>query len=211
MSPTLTPAYDNKIARKYSARTIEHKAANKAALQDLLGWPEEPKQPIVCLSTGMTDELGGPLLEQVINGILELPVALVIRGRGSKKYGKLFTQLQKRSPHRIAILGDDEENLRTMLAGSDIALFCSAKSGDDIQLALRYGVIPVALPTDTLDDYNPVQETGNAFVYAEPSPWLCFASLARALETFKFPFDWRTIQRHAMESAGDSGTEESAD
>ncbi len=35
----------------------------------------------------MTDVLGGELMEKTIEGILELPVGIVIRGRGSKKYG----------------------------------------------------------------------------------------------------------------------------
>jgi glycogen synthase len=51
-----------------------------------------------------------------------------------------------------------------------------------------------------LDNYNPVQESGNSFVFEKPTVWQCFASVARALETFKFPYDWRTIQRHAIES-----------
>ena len=204
--PQLSPAYDNKIARKFCARTVEHKPANKQALQEELGWIDEPKQAIVCISTGMTDALGGALLEQVISGMLELPITLLIRGRGSSKYGELFTKLAKGNGHRIKIIPDDEINLRKMLAGSDIALFFAAQQDpDEIANALRYGVIPVALPADGLDDYNPVQESGNAFLYEETTAWQCFAALVRALETFKFPYDWRTIQRHAMEGVEKQG------
>lgn len=200
MTP-LSPAYDNKILRKYSARTIEHKAENRAALQELLGWLVEPKQPIICFPAGTTDALGGALMQEVLPGILELPVNIVIRGRGSKKYGELFTKLVASSGHRIAILPDDETHVRKMLAGSDMALFFSGRDEDDeLANALRYGAIPVALPRDILENYNPVQESGNAFVYEEATVWQCFAAVVRALETFKFPYDWRTIQRHAMES-----------
>lgn len=200
MTP-LSPAYDNKIVRKYSARTIEHKMENKTALQEELGWIAEPKQPIICLPAGITEMLGGELLENVLPGLMELPVNIVIRGRGSKKYGELFTKLSKTSPHRVAILPDDETSMRKMLAGSDIALFVADKDDEGmLENALRYGVIPVSLQRDILDNYNPVQESGNAFVYDKPNYWQCFASVARALETFKFPYDWRTIQRHAIES-----------
>jgi starch synthase len=198
----LSPAYDNKIPRKYCARTIEHKLENKKQLQEQLGWPVEPKQAILCISTGMTDALGGELMQQVLDGVLELPVALLIRGRGSSKYGELFTKLAKNNGHRIKIIPDDEVNLRRMLAGSDVALFFAGQQDpDDIENALRYGVVPVAMPThDVLEDYNPVQESGNAFLYQEATHWQCFASVVRALETFKFPYDWRTIQRNAMEA-----------
>jgi starch synthase len=197
----LSPAYDNKIVRKYSARTIEHKMENKTALQEELKWIAEPKQPMICLPCGVTDELGGALVEQVLPGILELPVGIVIRGRGSKKYGELFTKLSKEASHRIAILPDDETSMRKMLAGCDIALFFSAAGEQEtLENALRYGTIPVSLPRDVLDNYNPVQESGNSFVYEKATHWQCFGSLVRALETFKFPYDWRTIQRHAIES-----------
>ncbi len=200
MSP-FSPAYDNKIARKYSARTLEEKAKNKGALQQELGWVEEPKRPIVCISTGMTDALGGKLLTDILPGLLELPVSLVILGRGSEKYGKTFTQLEKEQKHRVRILPDDETSLRKMLAGSDIALFLTDKGiQEDTERALRYGVVPVAQESKLLENYNPIQEAGNAFIFEEGTVWQSFAALVRALETFKFPYDWRTIQRHAMES-----------
>ena len=198
--PVLSPAYDNKIARKYSARTIEHKMENKTALQEELHWVAEPKQPVVCIATGMTDTLGGALMEQVMEGLLELPISIVIRGRGSKKYGEYFTQLQKNHSHRIAIVQDDDDHLRSMLAGSDIAMFFAEPESGDLENALRYGAVPVSLPNVLLENYNPVQESGNAFVYEQGNPWLCFGSLVRALETFKFPYDWKTIQKNAIES-----------
>ncbi len=201
MTP-LSPSYDNKIAKKYSAKTLDHKVENKTALQKELGWIEEPKKPVLCIVTGMTDELGGALMEQILPGIEELDVELLVRGRGAEKYGKLFTDLAKKHKGRMAILPDDEDSVRKMLAASDIALFFDEqKNTDDLNNALRYGVIPVCITQQSLSNYNPVQESGNAFLYEKATSWKCFAALVRALETFKFPFDWRTIQRNAMESA----------
>jgi starch synthase len=197
----LSPAYDNKIVRKYSARTIEHKMENKIALQEELKWVPEQKLPMICLPCGMTDALGGSLLETVLPGLLELPIGIVIRGKGSKKYGELFTTMAKENGHRVAILPDDETSMRMMLAGCDIAMFFSPTFEEEaVENVLRYGVIPVSLPHEILNNYNPVQENGNAFVYEKTTHWHCFAGLVRALETFKFPYDWRTIQRHAIES-----------
>lgn len=204
---TLSPAYDNKIVRKYSARTIEHKLENKRALQEEIGWIDEPKQPIVCIPTGMTEKLGGQLLESVLPGILELSAGVLIRGRGSPKYGEMFTKLAGAQSHRLKIIADDDVSYRKMLAGSDIALFlCDPKGSAEVADALRYGVIPVSLPSELLENYNPVQESGNAFIYEESTPWQCFASLVRALETLRFPYDWRTIQRHAMDSIEGHGS-----
>lgn len=197
----LSPAYDNKIARKYSARTIEHKMENKLALQEAVGWIEEPKVPVICIPTGMSDELGGELLMNLLPGLLELPVSIAIRGRGGKKYGEMFLELAKTHSHRIAIVGDDDVSIRKLLAGSDMALFLSPSDQDgEVENALRYGAIPISPAQSVLENYNPVQETGNAFIYEQPTVWQCYASVVRAVETFKFPYDWRTIQRHAMDT-----------
>ena len=64
---------------------------------------------------------------------------------------------------------------------------------------MHYGAVPIAPRTPSLQNYNPVQESGNAFLYDELTKWHCFGAIVRALETFNFPFDWRTIQRHCME------------
>lgn len=199
MTP-FSPAYDNKIARKYSARTLEHKMENKLKLQEEIGWIPEAKQPIVCISTGMTDALGGKLAQEVLSGLLELPVGLLIRGRGGSKYGELFTKLAKEFHYKVKIMADDETATRKMLAASDIALFFTKPENADVEHALQYGVVPVSPAHEVLDNYNPVQETGNAFVFDKLTQWHCFASLVRALENFKFPYDWRLIQRHAMET-----------
>ena len=83
------------------------------------------------------------------------------------------------------------------------ALFLSNPTAhEELAHCLQYGVVPIAPEVKELDDYNPVQETGNSFLFEQPTVWNAFAALVRAIETYKFPFDWRTIQRHGMESKG---------
>lgn len=199
MNP-LSPAYDAKIARRYSARTLEHKVENKTALQRELGWPMEPRMPILCLPGGMSEELGGALFRDVLPGLLAMPVSFLVLGKGAPEYGALFTELARERGHRLAILPATEDGQREMYAGADMALFLADPSGsEELAACLQYGVVPIAPAVKGLDDYNPVQETGDSFLFAETNPWLVFAAVVRALETFKFPFDWRTIARHGME------------
>ncbi len=202
--PPLSPLSDSKIARPYSARTLQDKVQNKTALQRELGWPMEPKSAILCLPAGMSEGLGGALFRELLSGLLTLPLQIVVLGVGSAEYGKLFTELEKERRHRLAIIPNAEENIRKMYAASDLALFVADPSDrDELQHCLQYGVVPVAPECKTLEDYNPVQETGDSFLFQEASSaWPVFAAIVRALETFKFPFDWRTIQRHGMEKVG---------
>ncbi|MDD5750939.1 MAG: hypothetical protein PHS73_00270 [Candidatus Peribacteraceae bacterium] len=203
MTP-LSPLSDSKIARSYSVRSLQDKVQNKTALQRELGWPMEPKAAMLCLPAGMSEGLGGTLFRELLPGLLTLPLQIVVLGMGSAEYGELFTKLAKERQHRLAIIPNAEENIRKMYAASDMAIFLTEPADrDELAHCLRYGVVPVAPESRQLENYNPVQETGDAFLFDNPeSVWSVYAAIVRALETFKFPFDWRTIQRHGMEKAG---------
>ena len=203
------PQTDARTTQGYDRKTLDRKIGAKTALQAEIGWPAEPKRAIVCLPAGMTEELGGALLNETLPGILRLPMEILVLGKGSSSYGSMFTMLGKKHGHRIHIVPAREEGIAQMYAAADMALF-TAEPGNlkELQRCLAYGVVPVAPETDRtvgtmlLEDYNPVQETGNAFLFAKPDPWHCFAALVRAVETYRFPYDWRTIQRHCLETAG---------
>jgi glycogen synthase len=68
----------------------------------------------------------------------------------------------------------------------------------ELRNALSYGAIPVSLPCSVLENYDQNQESGNAFIYEKADVWSAFAAVVRSLETYRFPFDWRTIQKHCM-------------
>ncbi|OGJ62255.1 hypothetical protein A3C37_04225 [Candidatus Peribacteria bacterium RIFCSPHIGHO2_02_FULL_53_20] len=200
-----SPETDTHITARYTQKTLDQKVRNKSVLQKELGWPVESKRAMVCLPLGMTEALGGQVLKAVLPGLQTQSMELLILGKGSKEYGALFTELQKEHGHRIAILPASEASVHKILAASDIALFLAPiESSPEVRACLSYGVIPVAPESDTLENYDPIQERGTGFLYtssknSEQTAWSAFAALARALETFKFPFDWRTIQRQCMD------------
>jgi starch synthase len=198
--PSFSPTLDSAIARNYGAKSLEYKVQNKLALQEELGWPAEAKRPVLCLPSGMTDQLGGKILLELIPGLLTLPVEILIRGKGTSTYGALFTQLSKEYGHRIAIIQDDDASLCKMYAASDMALFLTDPSDQpELEHCLSYGAVPVSLTSKALTSYDPNQEQGDSFLFEKPTVWHAFGGLVRALETYRFPFDWRTIQRHGME------------
>ena len=207
--PAFSPSYDNKIFRKYSLRTLEAKIENKLAFQQELGWVKEPKIPLLCIPGGMSEAQGGKELKEVLPGILSLNCQILVRGIGSEEYGKLFTMLEREYPHRVKILRDEEALERKMYAASDLGLFfASQKEGEELLNCLSYGVVPIAPKQAPLEDYNPVQESGNAFLADPHTPWTWFAALVRSLETYKLPYDFRTIQRHCMETVQGSETQD---
>ncbi len=180
---------------------LEAKPQQKLALQESLNWPKETRQPILCLPLGMTEALGGQILKELLPGLLSQPVGILILGKGSPEYGTFFTQLANEEKYRVAIMPNQPEITHQMLAASDMAIFLTPPASADLKLCLEHAVVPLAPAGTHLEDYNPVQESGNSFTFQKPTPWHVFACLVRALETFKLPYDWRTIQRHGLETA----------
>ena len=168
-------------------------------MQKDLGWPAEPKRALICLPTGLTESLGGDLFQQTIPGILTLPVELVIVGKGSKEHGSFVTELAKQEDHRVGIIQNNEESLHEMYRACDAALFLSDPTGTpELAHCLENGVIPIAPKCDGLEDYDPIHESGTTFSYEKATPWHTFAAMVRALDTYIFPYDWRTIQKECV-------------
>lgn len=198
--PSHSPTTDHNLERRYSSGSLEQKIHNKTSLQEQIGWPKEPRRPLVCLPAGMSEVLGGDLFKELLPGIFSLPVELLVLGKGSAEFGSLFTKLAKDHSHRVHIVQNSEAGMHKMMAAADMGLFLANGSTKDIAQCLAFGVVPIAPMQEGLSDYDPVQETGNAFTFENPTVWHVYASLVRACETYKFPFDWRTIQKHCMET-----------
>ncbi|MFH1012523.1 MAG: hypothetical protein V1760_02140, partial [Candidatus Peregrinibacteria bacterium] len=97
-----SPAYDNKIYQKYSKKTIQNKEKNKIAFLQDLDLPYDKKIPLVAVTYPLTDKNNVAMIQDVMNGILEQSVQLVVSGIGTEKFQKYFTDLAEKYPKRVA-------------------------------------------------------------------------------------------------------------
>jgi len=182
------------------AKILDAKAKAKVAMQKELGWPLEPKKPMLCIPTGLTEELGGPLFKKLVKGLISLDVQVLILGKGSASYGEMVSKLSSEKNHQFAIVPNDETSQKQMFQAADMALFLSNPKGlKELQNCLRNGAVPISPICNELEKYNAIQESGNAFIYDKLDEWSAFAAIVRAVETHVFPFDWKTIQKHCIE------------
>ncbi len=197
----LTPAYDNKIYQKYSKKTIANKEKNKVAFCQDYGLTYDKKVPIVCLTFPLTDKNNVEMIQDIMNGLLEQPLEIVLTGVGTEKFQKVFTELVEKNPNKITVVDGDEETKRKIYAASDIVLVSSDTEEciEEAKNAMAYGCIPILPPVDFAEDYDPIAEKGSAFVYKKDSPWSLFANVVRAMENFRFPYDWKNIAVSSME------------
>lgn len=200
MPNVITPSYDNKIYQKYSKKTVQNKEKNKVAFCQDFDLPYDKKIPLLCITYPLTDQNNISIIQDVMNGILEQPVEIVLTAIGTPKYQKVFEELAEEHPKKIIIIPENDETKRKIYAAANMILVPSNSDEclKEARNAMSYGVVPVISEQDFVEDYNPVQEKGNAFVYRKDSPWSFFATLIRALENFRFPYDWKNIQMSAM-------------
>ncbi len=197
-------AYDNKIYTKYSKNTIEKKAKNKADFCEEFELVCDQRQMLIGIVSELTDKNGAHLVAEILPGIAALNICLVVRGVGSEKYQKLLADFAKDNPGKIAVVPDTNDDMRKVFAASDVSFFFSAgEENEKFALgALSYASLPI-VPSGMqhiVEDYNPNQESGTGFVYRNEDVWSAFAAIVRAQENFRFPYDWKTIQRSAIDS-----------
>ena len=66
------------------------KQADKAELQKLMGLRQEPYVPIVGIVSRLVSHKGLDLVCEVLHDMMELPLQLVILGKGDRKYEEFF-------------------------------------------------------------------------------------------------------------------------
>ena len=94
-------------------------------------------------------------------------------------------------------LSYSQANRKKTLEASDMAIVFPF---NDVQEMLLHGTIPITSLRPEVADYNPNRETGNSFIFTDQNQWAIFAALVRAVETFKFPYDWNHIVRQGLKS-----------
>jgi len=111
------------------------------------------------------------------------------------------TNLEALSSPKTIILPYNRQNRKSLLEAADMAVCFQFNDPEEMILN---GVVPISGKRKEVSNYNPNSETGNGFVYDNDNVWGIFAAIVRALETFKFPYDWKHIVRVGLGSMKDA-------
>jgi len=95
-----------------------------------------------------------------------------------------------------------------LLKSADLIL-CFSPDSKILKQAMKEGVVPVIFQkTDTKNSskinrtnftpFNPNTEQGNCFTFQNLNKWEIFTAVVKALETYKFPYDWKNIVRQVV-------------
>ena len=200
------PQTDPRITANYSARDMSGKDMDKAALQRMLGLREEPYTPIVAIVSRLVSHKGLDLICEVLHDMMELPIQLVILGKGDRKYEEFFHWAAQQHSGRMAVRLDYNEDLSMAIyAGSDLFLMPSKSEpcGLSQMIAMRYGTIPIVRETgglkDTVQPYEAWRDSGNGFTFANYSSGDMLYVIREAVYLYKdYPDAFSRLRQKAM-------------
>ena len=186
------PATNANLAQHYDVTTMrEGKAANKLALQQRLGLPEDRDTALLVMVTRLAGHKGIDLLCYIAERLLQRRVQLAVLGTGEEKYEWFLSGLQYRFPQQVAAhLVFDAELADLAYAAADLYLMPSKAEpcGLSQLIAMRYGAVPVVNATgglrDTVTPYDPTDGSGRGFTFQSYNADDFLASIDRALALY---------------------------
>jgi starch synthase len=194
------PANPDVVAAPYDVHNLQHKVANKTALQEQLGLPKRPDAPLLASVTRLVHQKGiEPLLAASRGLLAEHDVQFVLLGTGIPEFEAEAGQLAEDFPERAAcILAHDEVLARHIYAGADLFLMPSLYEpcGLGQMIAMRFGTLPVVRKVGGLAD---TVDPASGFLFTDFTPDALQAAIEGALDLYRRdPEAWRTMQRTAM-------------
>ncbi len=197
------PETDKAIVAHYSADNLEGKAADKAALQELMGLKRTDEIPLIAMVTRLVSHKGLDLVKARLDSILSFGVQMIVLGSGDYEYETFMYETANRYPDRFRLAtGFNPDLAHKIYAGSDIFLMPSKSEpcGLSQMVALRYGSIPVVRETgglrDTISDSGLGE--GNGFTFANYNADDMAHAVYRAVEGFKDREGWKVLTQRAM-------------
>ncbi len=203
---TNNPATDQTLAERFDLQTLENRGANKSALQQRFGLPQNKDTFLMGIVSRLTRQKGFTLLDPVIEPFLRVSKAqLIVIGMGDTELMTYFQELEKKYPDQVRAHLQFYDAPHLVFAGSDVILVPSMyePSGLIQMEAMRYGSIPVARRVgglaDTIDDYSPITGKGSGFLFDEFDSSVFLMTLTRAFVNWRHWKTWRKLQSTAMQ------------
>jgi len=194
------PETDKFIAKNFSSKDPEGKAADKEDLQKLCKLPLKKDVPLFGIVSRLAEQKGFDILAQGIEEICKMNLQLVILGTGDLKYHLLLEDMVKKYPNVISLnLKFDDALAHKIYAGSDIFLMPSRYEpcGLGQLISFRYGAIPLVFKTGGLAD---TVSEDNGFIFDKYSKEDLVMTMKQAIKAFQAKKKWKELLLKAMQA-----------
>jgi glycogen synthase len=172
-------------------KIIKQKKSSKDKLIKNFKLPGKGKKPVIgIILDSEPTKTQQKLLNNVLEAANELPCTVILLADADYK-------MPKKS--RAFLLSYGRDMRKQLIEAADMAICFNF---NDVEEMFLHGTVPI-VSDKTFEggkNYNPNKETGNCFTFTNENHWQIFAALIRALETYKFPYDWKHIVREGLEA-----------
>ena len=199
------PETDANIKAHYSVGDTEGKKADKAALQQEVGLPENPDVPVLGLVTRLTPQKGIDLFEPIMAELMEEDVQIVVLGNGFADYENYFKYCDYTYHDKFrAMIKFSASLAQRIYAGADIFLMPSKSEPCGLAqlIAMRYGTIPVVHAVgglkDTVSPFNPETLEGSGVTFQSFNASDMLDAIRRAVAIWKDGKQREVIMKNAM-------------
>jgi len=200
-----SPENDKRIKVNYTPGTIDKKAECRKDLIEEAGLSISGDKPIFGSVTRLAEQKGMDLVAGITGRIVEMGAGLVVLGKGSSHYERLFAALAARYPRNVHVRNDFNEDLAHKIeAGCDIFLMPSRYEpcGLNQMYSLKYGTVPVVRATGGLDDavVDPDEDAAksNGFKFGPATESALFEAVKRAAALYDDKEKWRQMMLRGM-------------
>lgn len=190
------PARDPALPARYTAKKLDGKEENRAALLDECGL--EDGGPLLVMVTRLAYQKGVDLVLHVLPDLLRLGARLAVLGDGEPAFSRILEQAAISAPDRVAMMHGFDDNLAHRLyAGGDFLLMPSRYEpcGLSQMIAQRYGTPPIVRQTGGLMDT--VHDAKTGFTFREPTPEAAHHAIARGIASWRAR-GWNALRRRCM-------------
>ena len=202
------PATDKLIAARYSAASMDGKAACRRALQQGAGLRIQEDAPVFGVVSRLAEQKGLQLLLEALPWMVERGAQLVLLGSGDAWMQDAFAAAALRYPDMVAVeIGYDEARSHAIIAGADVIAVPSRfePCGLTQLYGLAYGTLPLVRRVgglaDTVQDCEEAAargQTGTGFVFDDFNDAAFGAAVDRALRLWPDRRRWQQAQQHGM-------------
>lgn len=194
-----SPETDRHLPARYSAGSLEGKAACKKALQERCGLEPRPDVPVLGMVARLADQKGIDIFIEAVEYLVHLDAQIVVVGTGDARYEQALRRIGENYRRKMSVtLKFDESMAHLVEAGADFFLMPSRYEpcGLNQMYSLRYGTLPIVRRTGGLADTVVDRVTG--FSFEDHSADALVTAVQRALAVYRDGRALLKMQRAAM-------------
>ncbi len=147
----------------------------------------------------LTEANRSELFYKTVEPLCELGFKFSVLAVGDQASQEQGFALSQKFPKHFELLESIPANRDKVISKSQVMLCTSAPEKKLIKELARKGVVPVMPYDDSLLEFasfDVQQEQGNCFLFNPDNAWECLATVIRAYENFKFPYDWGNLRKN---------------